>query len=328
MEIGYTVQSRSIVIIAVLFITVFLISGPSSSYSLPARVVTNEVPQHAEKLLESVQGKLAAHKDWVLMLSWNSTGTKIDYLGPTSSNPHIVHGIAMAPTNILDNGIGASSDTTSGSTAEWKETANFTNQAISSTSTDLFQILDALSSNSSQWIQVGVVYDNADLMGTSPSWRVAYDSFGTSSCSSSAEWFVSSGAQNFIAGDPIESYIYADTSQPGHYIMGASDTKQNTGTLYEFGLSGDSGTNIKLGEVDINGCHYSAGPEQEEQSNGSLGTVSFSDEQYSMGYYDTSTSSVTTSISAWNSLWGTSCVSLNPSPPPTSPVSATFHYGC
>src|SRR5579875_313036 len=80
MEIGYTVQSRSIVIIAVLFITVFLISGPSSSYSLPARVVTNEVPQHAEKLLESVQGKLAAHKDWVLMLSWNSTGTKIDYL--------------------------------------------------------------------------------------------------------------------------------------------------------------------------------------------------------------------------------------------------------
>lgn len=289
---------------------------------------SHQVPAHAESLMKSVSRQLAVHRDWVLMVSWDNSSAKIDYLGPISSNPHMVHGVAMAPTNLLDNGISAQSDTTSGSTSEWKATANFTNQAVSSSSVDLFQILNALSSNSAHWIQVGVTYDNADLMGTSPSWRVAYDSFGTGTCSSTAEWFVSSAPQRFASGDAIQSYIYADTSQPGHYIMGASDTRTSTGTLYEFGISGDSGTNIRLGEVDTGSCRYSAGPEQEEQSNGSTFTASFSDEKYAMGYYDTPSSSITKSVTGWNSLWGTSCVSLNPSPPPTNPASATFHYGC
>lgn len=288
----------------------------------------SHMPANAEKLRESVSWQLAVHRDWVLMVSWNNSSAKIDYLGPASSNPHIVHGVAMAPTNLLDNGIGAASDATSGSTSEWKTTANFTNQAVSSSSVDLFQILNVLSSNSAHWIQVGVVYDNANLINPTPSWHVAYDSFSTGTCSSSAEWFVSSGSQNFSAGDPIQSYIYADTSQPGHYVMGASDTRTNAGTLYEFGVSGDTGTKINLGEVDVSYCHYSAGPEQEEQSNGSISTAAFSDEKYAMGYYDTPTSSLTNSVTSWKSLWGTSCVSLNPSPLPTSPASATFHYGC
>jgi hypothetical protein len=311
----------------VTILAVIISSGLHLSYAEP-RTSDHAIPAHAENLRESISSQLSAHKDWVLMESWNPTGAKIDYLGPAASNPHKIHGVAMAPTNLLDNGIAATSDTTSGSTSEWKETANFANQAISSTSVDLFQILDALSSDSAHWIQVGVVYDNANLINSTPSWHVAYDSFSTSSCSNTAEWFVSSGPQNFSSGDPIQSYIYADTSQPGHYVMGASDAKANTGTLYEFGISGDTGTNIKLGEADVSFCHYSAGPEQEEQSNGSTFTVSFSDEQYAMGYYDTPSSSLTTSVTNWNNLWGTNCVSLNPSPPPTNPASATFHYGC
>jgi hypothetical protein len=287
------------------------------------------IPIHVEKLKESISQQISAHPDWVYMISWNSSGEKIDYIGPASSNPHIVRGVSMAPTGVIDKGISTNSDTTNGGlSSEWKEVSDFTNQKLVSSSTDLFQILDALNSNSAHWMQIGVLYDNADLIGTSPSWRVAYNSFSTVTCSSTGEWFVASPPQTMNPGDSIESYIYADTSQAGHYIMGESDFTTSTGTLYGFGISGDTGSTINLGEVDVGSCHYSAGPEQEEQSNGSTIPVSFADEQYSMGYYDTPTSSRTNSVSSWNTQWGTSCVTLNPNPPPTNPAAVTFHYGC
>ncbi|MGI0006746.1 MAG: hypothetical protein ACREAR_01975 [Nitrosotalea sp.] len=289
----------------------------------------NPIPLHAEKMRISLAETISAHPNWVYMMSWNSTSSTVDYLGPAGSNPHIVHGVYMAPTGVIDKGISTNADATNGGMAsEWKEVSDFTNQKITSSSTDLFQILDALNSNSAHWLQVGVLYDNANLINPTPSWRVAYNSFSTSTCSSTGEWFVTSLPQTMNPGDSVESYVYVDTSQAGHYVMGETDSTANTGTLYGFGISGDAGSTINLGEVDVGACHYSAGPEQEEQSNGSTIPVAFGDEHYAMGYYDTSSSSRTNSVFSWNSPWGTSCITLNPSPPPTNPADITFHYGC
>ncbi|HEX5456822.1 MAG TPA: hypothetical protein VFX64_00375 [Candidatus Nitrosotalea sp.] len=310
-----------------IFIIIILTINPQLVHA--TEHARNMVPMHAEKLRVSLAQITSAHPGWVYMMSWNSTYSGIDYLGPAGSNPHIVHGVYMTPMGVIDNGISTNSDTTNGdTTSEWKETSDFTNQKITSSSTDLFQILDVLNSNGAHWLQIGVLYDNANLINPTPSWRVAYNSFSTSTCSSTGEWFVSSPPQTMSPGDSMESYIYADTTQAGHYIMGETDFTANTGTLYGFGISGDTGSTINLGEIDNGSCHYSAGPEQEEQSNGSTIPVSFSDEQYTMGYYDAPSSSRTNSVFSWNSPWGTSCVTLNPSPPPTNPASATFHYGC
>lgn len=314
---------------ALILAVITLVASPQVVHAAKPADMVGTIPMHAEELRISLSHQLLAHPDWVYMMSWNSTAATVDYLGPAKSNPHLVRGVSMAPIGTLDKVISTNSDTSnSGSTSEWKEVANFTNQKITSTSSDLFQILDALSSNRAHWFQIGVVYDNANLLSSTPSWRVAYNSFNTSACTTYGEWFVASQPQNMNPGDSIQSYIYADTAQAGHYILGEKDYTTNTGTLYGFGVSGDTGHVINLGEIDTNACHYTAGPEQEEQSNGSIVPTSFTNERYSMGYYDTPTSQVTKSIFGWNAPWGTGCVTLDPIPPPTNPASVTFHYGC
>src|SRR5438309_341451 len=140
---SFTIKIKNVSVIMILGIIIlmpnlqYIEAEPWNSY--------NSIPAHAEKLRESLVPLLASHPDWVYMMSWNGSSEKIDYIGPASSNPHILHGISMAPTGVIDKGISTNADTTNGGlTSEWKEVADFTNQKLTSSSTDLFQILDAL----------------------------------------------------------------------------------------------------------------------------------------------------------------------------------------
>ncbi|GEM_PF-1892441 len=291
----------------------------------------SNLPPVAQKLLDYMHQQFEKHPDWVGMMRWNTTAASFDYLGPANQNPYRVHGIFMQPTGVLNGGVGIVSDRSNGGTSEWKEISTYTNQALSSTNTDLFQVLNAMNSNSAHWLQVAAVYDNAQLIGTTGvGWKVTIDSFSTSACSTTGEWFVSSPIQTYMqSGHSMQSFLYADQSQAGHYDAGVTDTSANNGYLYGFGITGDSGSTINLGETDIGSCHFSSGPEQEEQSDGSTtNPTKYNNEAYAMGFYDTPTSSETTSVQNWETPWLSSCMGLSPNPPPTSPAVATFTYTC
>lgn len=313
------------------FAIIVPIASPHITYATGANETNSFMPTHAEKLRESLSQQISQHPGWVYMMSWNATGTHVDYLGPANSNPYRVHGIFMQPTGVLNGGTGIVSDRTNGGTSEWKEISTYTNQALSSTNTDLFQVLNAMNSDSAHWLQVGVVYDNAQLIGTTGvGWKVTIDSFSTSSCSGTGEWFVASPIQTYMqSGHSMQSYLYADQSQAGHYVAGVTDTNASNGYVYGFGITGDSGSTINLGQIDTGICHMSSGPEQEEQSDGSTtNPTKYNNEAYTMGFYDTPTSSKTTSVQNWETPWLSSCMGLSSNPPPTSPAVATFTYTC
>ena len=266
------------------------------------------------------------------MISWNSTSVKFDYLGPADSNPFKVKNTVPPPTNqqtvrpltastILETGVAPTMDR-SGSTSEYKEIQDFTSKA-SNTNTDLYQVLNAMSSANSHWLQVALTYDNGDVIGSSPSWRVAYNGWTISSCGN--DFSTASVAQTESAGDSIESYIRADASQAGQYTMGVTDTTQNNGALSGFSISGDTGHSINLGQQTGNGCTYPSGPMEEEISGAIFPTkYNFGSQAFTMGFYDTSTSGKTTSVSGWNSAVGNSCISTSTQ---NNPAKATFTYG-
>jgi len=180
-----------------------------------------------------------------------------------------------------------------------------------------------MNSGNSHWLQVGLLYDSGDLIGASPSWRVQYNSWTTSSCG--IDFNTASVAQTESTGDSIESYIMADASQAGHYTMGVTDTTQNNGALTGFSVTGDSGHSINLGQQTGSGCTYPSGPMEEEISNVIFPTkYNFGHQPFTMGFYDTSTSGKTTSVNGWNAGVGSTCISTSTQ---NNPAKATFTYG-
>lgn len=326
-------------IIAILAITIglaFPSIGPHISYAQTApSAEASGLPPHVVTAINYMHQQISLHPGWVGMISWNATSAKFDYLGPASSNPFKVNQAGHPPTGqqggapppaastLLSTGVSPTQDTTSGSTSEFKEIQDFKSNA-SNTNTDQYQILNAMSSGNNHWFQVGLTYDNGDVIGASPSWRAAYNSWTVSNCGN--DFSTASVAQTESTGDSIEAYIMADASQAGHYTMGITDVTKNNGALTGFSVTGDSGHSINLGQqADGTTCIYPSGPMEEEISGAIFPTkYNFGHEPFTMGFYDTSTSGKTTSVNGWNAATGSSCISTSTQ---NNPAKATFTYG-
>lgn len=301
----------------------------------PEATIDSQIPAHAAKVHDEITNQLKTHPDWIGMMKWDQNGATIEYLGPQDSNKFkapdsIKSQLQLSPAGPINTGRAPTKDTTASGTAIYKEVSDFTTKASTTTGVNLFQILNALSSDKSHWIQGGVFYDKAGLLGT-PSWRFDIDSWATTTaanCNEDSGVPVISSALNMAAGDSVEEYIYQQSGSPGQYNIGITDITKNNGYVISKTYSGDSGSTINLGQVtctDSGGAQYvyASGPEVEEHDSAAAShTYNFSTIAYTEGYYDTSTSSKTTSVTGWQSTWG--CGATNSAT--NSPASITFTF--
>lgn len=303
--------------------------GTQTSYAADMNTDHSVLPTHAANLERSLSQQIHGHTGWIYLMSWNSTSATVDYVGPAESNPYKAK-LYMTPTvsagpltasTTINKGVGIVKDTSAPGTAIYKEVMDFNSKA-SNTNSNLLQIVNAMNSNNQHWIQAGLFYDNAGLYG-SPAWRMQYDSIQTGGCFT-GDFNSVSAPQTVSTGDSIESFIRADGTQAGVYAMGETDLSNNHGTVFGFSEMSDTGTTINLGQQpDVGACHYSSGPEEEEQS-ASIFPVAYNwgSQLFTFGFYDTPTSGKTVSVTGWNTPWGSSCVGV--STPPVSPAQATF----
>ncbi|MDE2588657.1 MAG: hypothetical protein KGL95_03185 [Patescibacteria group bacterium] len=316
--------TKTTTIIGTLVIGLIMLSPMTVLPNVNAQQNKNSEPQlppAAAELESTLAQQIHIHPGWIYMMSWDSQTATVNYLGPADSNPYKAK-MYMQPTSTLAKGIGIKQDSTSGSTAEYKEVSDFKSIA-SNTNSNLLQIVNAMNSNSQHWLQAGLFYDNGQIYG-SPAWRMQYDSIQTGGCFT-GDFNSVSVPQTVNAGDNMEEFIKADGTQPGVYSMGENDLSNNHGTVFGFSESNDSGKTINLGDIVVGSCNYSSGPMEEEQSAAFFPTnFNWGSQAFTMGFYDTPTSGKTTNITGWFTPWGNSCISLSPNPPPTTPAVATF----
>lgn len=289
------------------------------------------LPSHVVKTLDSIHQQLKNHSGWISMMKWDSSGTTIDYLGPADKNPYLVKSgpntslsapsviplSASIPINLEDPPLADRS----GSTSEYKEVQDFTVQKSSVSTVNFYQILNALNSDKSHWMQNVLVYDNYGAYGGGARWVQLLDVFNKATCSDSPG-ISASTSLNISAGDAIEQYTYAQSGSPGQYDFGETDITKNNGYVTSTTISGDTGSSINLDKTNCGVNGYDSGPEVEEHAQNGVGVYHFNQIAFTEGYYDTSSSSKTTSVTGWDTTDGCGATVSNQN----NPAKATFTY--
>lgn len=308
-------------IFSTLVLTIVIsIFSPQLSSVAASTSNNSAIPLHAAILEKSLAQQVHDHKGWIYLMSWNTTSATVDYVGSADSNPYKAKFYMNPISTTINKGVGIIKDTSASGTAIYKEVMDFNSKA-SNTNSNLLQIVNAMNSNNQHWMQAGLFYDTNGFYGT-PAWRMQYDSIQTGGCFT-GDFNSVSAAQTVSAGDSIESYIKADGTQQGVYAMGENDLSNSHGTVFGFSESSDTGTTINLGQIDNGACHYSSGPEEEEQSSAVFPVAyNWNSQLFTFGFYDTPSSGKTASVTGWKTPWGSSCVSV--STPNVSPAQATF----
>jgi len=282
---------------------------PNVNAETPSVTYTNQmpIPDSVVPTYNLMKHELAQNPGWFGTMSWDSHGAKIDYVGPADTNPFRVKATIfteMSPSAPINIGVAPTSDR-GGATSEYKEVQNFTAQASNVSTVDEYQILNALNSNSSDWIQDGLVYDIAGIYHQANVWKQIIDFWTKSPCAHDNTGFPTGGTITVTAGDSIQSYIYADQTHAGQYDIGISDLTQSTGRLSSISVSGDTGSVINLNQITCGGGAYTSGPQMEEHDTSNSSKIySFASMSYPQGYYDTTTSAKTTSVSSWHGANG------------------------
>lgn len=295
---------------------------------------TKNLPDHVEKKLNALMQKKAKNTDWTVMLSWNATHVSVDYEGPAEKNPYKLNSsggtsliqdeqsVALAALSTqIQRAVAPTKSSTATGTAIWKETMSFSAKA-SNTNSNHYQVLNAMNSANAHWLQAGLVYDFNQYHG-SQVWKMLYNVWKISDCTNT---FFGAQQLTVTTGDTIESSINAQSGQQGTYVFAGTNISQNTGVLLAYSLAGDSGSTINLGQR-TSSCStaWPSGPMVEQKSTALFPTkYNFGTQVFTMGFYDTPTSSKTTSVSGWNSPVGAStCVNVSTT---TNPAKATFTY--
>jgi hypothetical protein len=277
----------------------------------------------AEQAQHKIDEQLSLHSGWVGFLSWNSNNATILYLGPAELNPYSVKHIRLnhhminassntgsgeaennpLPDRPVNERDAILSDTTSGSTAEFEEDANYNLKASDDPLINFDTWLNAINSNHQYFLQVTPFYDERSVWGPTPAWRMDYDVVVESTCLDYSGYpSVSAPISAFNPSDPVKAYIRANTNTAGEYTMGVFDNLSLIGQSSSFTLPNDNGHNINLGHDQMNSfpnCGYASGAQVEEDSDGSGETWNFGSMSYTYGFYDTSTSSQTTSVNGF-----------------------------
>ncbi len=294
---------------------------PSVNAQSKSTPLSDVIPSHAKATLDQIREQVNLHSGWVGMMSWDGNSVSIDYLGPMESNPYknTSHDLRLDPSPQVNDADAIKKDTTASGTAIFKEVGTVTALKSSDTTVNLFNVLNAMSSDNNRWIQVGLFYNN--YLGTvTNAWHLDYNSIETSNGANTFSPVVSP-ALTMSTGDTVKLFINADTTFGGQYTMGENDITNNHGASYTFSLSGDTGHTINLGEVVVSGSYYPSGPQMEEHASGT-NIYKWNTQAFTFDFYDTSTSSSTTSVTGWNGQEGSSgTVSTT-----NSPASATFTY--
>jgi len=302
-----------------------------------------DLPIHAALKQQEIDNALNSDQNWIGMMTWNATSAKIDYLGPSESNPHIVKNeyngkllqsgspfndapiiqvVTTKPVNKFDSINKASSSST---TALYKVQQDFPLKWSTTSGVNLYPWLDAKNSNNGSWLQVSAFYDTQGAFGT-PAWHVGYDAYATSTCGQYISFPIQSVSMPFGVSDPVSAWIRGD-STAGRYNMGVFDNIALVGTSLTFNISGDSGVNtINLGRTTGGNCVYPSGTQVEEESNNG-NKYNFGTFIFDYKFYQTPTSSATTSASGF---FGPEGCGANVSAQ-NSPARTTFTYtgtGC
>lgn len=280
------------------------------------------IPTHAIATQNFISQQLKIHPGWVGMMRWDSNSTSIDYLGPADSNPFKIKATPLTEMSVSvpQNVEIAPKGDRAGSTTEYKEVSDFTNVQSSTGSVDIFQVLNAIDDSKKHWIQAGLIWDVAHIFGTTTNWKFLLDSFtqSGSSCNHDGSYPLLA-TLTVSAGDSMEEYIYADQSTVGLYGVGITDVTKNNGYLTSISYSGETNKVINL---DQTSC-FPSGPQVEEHDKMNMSNTStYSPITFTEGYYDTSTSTKTTSVTGWESSIGCGAtVSTS-----NSPATATFTH--
>jgi hypothetical protein len=317
-------------------ITITMMVGNSGLSVAETPSDTKTIPDHAEKAFKQAMQKRMKNVDWTVTVSWNATHATVDYEGPADKNPYKLDSASTtsiigedksvstaAVSTQIQRAVAPTKSSTASGTAIWKETMTFSAKATN-TNSNHYQVLNAMNSANTHWLQAGLVYDLNQLHG-SQVWKMAYNVWKISDCSNT---FFGAQQITVTAGDTIESSINAEASQSGTYVFAGTNISRNTGVLLGYSLAGDSGNTINLGQR-TSSCSsaWPSGPMVEQKSAALFPTkYNFGTQVFTMGFYDTPTSSKTTSVSGWNSPVGAStCVNVSTT---TSPAKATFTYNC
>ena len=332
-KINIKKSATATTIMASLIIGLIMLSPMTVIPSVKAQPTAQEaqLPPAATELRTYMHQQLAQHPGWVGMMTWNSTGTSLNYLGPGDKNPYKVEATpltVLSPTVPENVEKAPTSDRTGGATTEYKEIQDFTSKQSNVAGVDLFHVFNALNSDKTSWLQTGLVYDIANIYGTPNVWREITDHFTTSPCAhDDANYPIRSPTLAFANGDSIEHAIYDEPGLAGHYNLGVTDITKNSGYLLGISIAGDTGNVINLNRTTClsgaNTFFYDSGPQVEEHDANNLShTYNFGSIAFTQGYFDTTTSAKTTSVIGWEPTHGcgASVATVN------SPASATFTF--
>lgn len=256
------------------------------------------------------------------MLSWNSTTATIDYLGPSDKNPHNGGSeVYLAPAVTVQKGSAPQKLSGETSTAVYREKMTFSNKYSTSTTVDYRQVLNAMSSNNSRWLQIGMVYDSTSQWG-SPAWHLIYNSWFMTGANDKA---VVSNALTTGPSSPTEHYIRADTATAGKYYMGYFDNVYLSVASITWTFGGDTGHNINLGTVSNIYGTFPSGSMVEEYSTSGSSRFNFGTQAFYLYFLKTSTSSETSAVTGFDVPGFGSCASASNV---NSPARTTYTYTC
>ncbi|SMH72650.1 hypothetical protein [Candidatus Nitrosotalea okcheonensis] len=339
-------NARYMVVVSVLSIVMVM---SNVAYASPMKFHAHpELPSYALTQQEKIDEQTDLHPDWLGMLSWNSTGAKIDYLGPASSNPfkidrsHWHHSPPISNMTKSNMSLYNTKSTISpltitkpinvydsiywhyylGGNSIYKIDESYSALASTTSGTDLYHWLDAKNSNTNYWLQTGAVYDKADFFGSSPQWYVDFDQWSTTGSCSEVSGFPFQSTHAFTTNQALDGYIRADSSTAGKYYMGV--LQSGSGASTTFTISGDTGHSIDVGFTSSCSKDFPSGSQVEEESN-SGNTFYYGTMTYDYTFYDTSTSSSNTYVYSYNGKGG-SGGNVTPSSTPGS--SASMTYAC
>ena len=290
-----------------------------------------ELPLQAQKSQQQIDEQMDLHPDWIGILTWNSTSASINYLGPGDSSPYKIdhaHWSHAPPTVNATRQTATSNGKTisvsplvtlyttvnvfdsiywhyfGGGNSIYKIQQSYPLVASSTSGVDLYHWLDSKNSNTNKFLQVSAMYDKADLVGTTPAWYVFFDRWDTTSGTGCSEdsTFPQHVPVSFTTGNTATAFIRADSVTAGRYILEV-DSGSNGGSL-STNISGDTGHNIDIGRTSNCSKAFPSGAEVEEQATSSTSVYYYGTNTYTYGFYDTSSSSMNTSIYSYNGKEG------------------------
>lgn len=138
----------------------------------------------------------------------------------------------------------------------------------------------------------------------SAAWRADWDIWTTSGCTEDSGYPSIGNSISWNANDAVTAYIRADATFAGQYTLGVTDTTNSHGTALTQVVSGDTGHNVNLGRPTGGGCGYPSGTAIEEDATSPTFLDYYGTLTYTYGFYDTSTSSKTTSVTGFNGKEG------------------------